>query len=281
MKKKILLLSLATLLLSVGVSAQTLPGLTDTVKLKVVANEHWDGILDSTFVIQVLISHDTAYSGGTLGFTWASDSANWKLDSATYGPGLALWELKNINMLQPAKVLVGGAKLFAPDIAAGTDQEWCKLWFSLKTPNTWTTGSEITIDSAFVPPAGPFVVTYTGSRTRQPRFVGGQKVTYNDVRQEGGALPNSFSSTQNYPNPFNPNTKFTYSVPVKTEVTVNVFNVLGQKVRTLVNGPRDAGTYDVEWNGQSDDGRAVASGMYFYKITAGSFVQTRKMLLTK
>ena len=154
---------------------QLLPGFTDTVKLVPQGLETGNLELNGQFSIQVLVSHDTAYKAGQLGFTWVSDSADWKLDSVTYGPDLALWELRNINLLQPGKVLVGGAKLFAPDIAAETNQEWCKLWFTLKPGNTWSAPKTLTVDSTFVPPSGPFQVTYTGDapRKRIPRFVGG------------------------------------------------------------------------------------------------------------
>ncbi len=94
-------------------------------------------------------------------------------------------------------------------------------------------------------------------------------------------VPGSFTLEQNYPNPFNPETKIQYSIPKNGEVTLSVFNLLGQKVATLVSEKQVAGNYQVKWNGQNDAGRFVASGVYVYKLKAGDFVQTRKMMLLK
>lgn len=101
-----------------------------------------------------------------------------------------------------------------------------------------------------------------------------------------GSLPEHFELSQNYPNPFNPTTHILYSVaatpgqgPVHTNLTV--FNVLGQKVRTLVDKVQSAGTYTIDWDGTSDNGVKVSSGIYFYRITSGDFVETRKMALLK
>ena len=102
----------------------------------------------------------------------------------------------------------------------------------------------------------------------------------------GDGLPDHFELAQNYPNPFNPTTEISYSVaatpgtgPARTNLTI--FNVLGQKVRTLVDRVQSAGTYTVEWNGTSDSGAKVSSGIYFYRITSGDFVDTKKMALLK
>ena len=94
-------------------------------------------------------------------------------------------------------------------------------------------------------------------------------------------LPYEFSVSQNYPNPFNPVTTIEYSVPSRTEVTIEIFNVLGQKVRILVNETKSAGTYRVEWNGLDEIGGPVSTGVYLYRFQAGDVVQTRKMLLIK
>ena len=97
------------------------------------------------------------------------------------------------------------------------------------------------------------------------------------------SLPKAFSLSQNTPNPFNPSTTITYSVPEGKSVNVSleVFDLRGQKVNTLVDEARESGTYAVFWNGIDSQGRKVASGIYFYRLRAGSFVQTRKMVLLK
>jgi len=104
-----------------------------------------------------------------------------------------------------------------------------------------------------------------------------------DVEDEehGEILPYQFELSQNYPNPFNPVTTIEYSVPSRQDVTIEIFNVLGQKVRTLVNETKSAGSYRTEWNGIDDVGRPVSTGVYLYRFSAGEVVQTKKMLLIK
>ncbi|MCB0266181.1 MAG: T9SS type A sorting domain-containing protein, partial [Calditrichaeota bacterium] len=94
-------------------------------------------------------------------------------------------------------------------------------------------------------------------------------------------IPTEYSLEQNYPNPFNPTTVINYQLPVVSNVKLVIYNTLGQQVRTLVSGSQNAGSYTVQWDGRNDTGQKVASGMYLYRITAGSFVQTRKMMLMK
>ncbi len=91
-----------------------------------------------------------------------------------------------------------------------------------------------------------------------------------------GFAPNTFAISQNYPNPFNPTTKITYNVPSKSNVSIKVYNTLGQEVATLVNTVKNAGTHEVSFNASN-----LSSGVYFYTLTAGGFTSTKKMMLIK
>ena len=95
------------------------------------------------------------------------------------------------------------------------------------------------------------------------------------------AAPAAFALSQNYPNPFNPSTMISYSLPKSTQVSVVVYDLLGNKVKTLVNEAAEAGTYEVVWNATNDLGVQVPSGNYILKMVAGDFTQTRKMTLLK
>ena len=95
------------------------------------------------------------------------------------------------------------------------------------------------------------------------------------------SLPQEFSLGQNYPNPFNSSTTISYAVPERSKVTLAVYNVIGRKVATLVNEIRPVGSYSVTWDGADAAGAEVASGIYFYRLTAGEIVRARKMLLLK
>jgi hypothetical protein len=88
--------------------------------------------------------------------------------------------------------------------------------------------------------------------------------------------PATFSLGQNYPNPFNPSTAMRYEVPSTSHVTLTVFDMLGREVSVLVNDRREAGVYQVKF-----DGSNLASGMYFYRLRAGSFVATKRLLLLR
>ena len=90
------------------------------------------------------------------------------------------------------------------------------------------------------------------------------------------ALPTEYSLSQNYPNPFNPSTKIDFAIPKQSQVTLKVFNVLGQEVATLVNGVLTPGQHSATFNASK-----LASGVYFYSLNAGNFVSTRKMMLVK
>ena len=100
-----------------------------------------------------------------------------------------------------------------------------------------------------------------------------------------GLVPEQFTLHQNYPNPFNPITTIRYDVPEMSKVTIEVYNLLGMRIRTLVSGDHQAGYHAVRWNGLNDRGSAVASGMYIYRIQAagatGTFTDIRKLVLMK
>ncbi|MBW7995620.1 MAG: T9SS type A sorting domain-containing protein [Candidatus Glassbacteria bacterium] len=97
------------------------------------------------------------------------------------------------------------------------------------------------------------------------------------------SLPKDFALKQNSPNPFNPATTISYSVPEgrSVDISLKVYDIRGRLVTTLVSEVKNAGTYTVFWEGASDSGRKLASGVYFYRLQAGEFMQTRKMVLLK
>ena len=94
-------------------------------------------------------------------------------------------------------------------------------------------------------------------------------------------MPTTFAIDQNFPNPFNPTTTMNYQLPQASDVRITIYNVLGQKVRTLLNTRMDAGYHNVVWDGLNDNGARMASGLYMYKFEAGTYVQVQKMLMMK
>ncbi|MCH8288497.1 MAG: T9SS type A sorting domain-containing protein [Candidatus Marinimicrobia bacterium] len=94
-------------------------------------------------------------------------------------------------------------------------------------------------------------------------------------------MPSDYSLGQNYPNPFNPSTTIAYDVPAASNVSINIYDMLGRNVITLVNEQKNAGSHTVEWNGKNSSGIQVTSGIYFYRLEAGQSAITKKMLLLR
>jgi flagellar hook assembly protein FlgD len=94
-------------------------------------------------------------------------------------------------------------------------------------------------------------------------------------------VPSSFELGANHPNPFNPSTTITYALPRAVEVKLVIFDLMGRRVRTLVEQTQPAGRYAVIWDGRNEHGEPVASGTFIYQLHAGSFVQNRKMALVR
>ena len=99
---------------------------------------------------------------------------------------------------------------------------------------------------------------------------------------ESGTIPDEFALHQNYPNPFNPSTQISFDIPQGGEfVMLNVYNILGQNVSTLVNSVMSPGKYTMEWNATDQMGNPVSSGIYFYELRSSSFTSRKKMLLIR
>jgi len=117
------------------------------------------------------------------------------------------------------------------------------------------------------------------------------KVTFNETNASGQATggtinvkgrPVTYQLNQNYPNPFNPSTVISYQVPNDGEqVRLEIYSLTGQLIRVLVDKDQPAGEYQIAWDGRSENGSRVATGMYLYRIKAGSFVSVKKMIMVK
>ena len=94
--------------------------------------------------------------------------------------------------------------------------------------------------------------------------------------EESVSKPTTFKLKQNYPNPFNPTTIINYELPITNDVDLSIYNLLGQKVANLISETKSAGSYQIEW-----DASGFASGVYYYRIEAGKFVDVKKMVLIR
>jgi len=133
---------------------------------------------------------------------------------------------------------------------------------------------KMTGDRQFVQPYTAPVDHWTNRENKKDQWEPNPLLT--SVKETGNGTPVKFELQQNYPNPFNPTTVIRFSVPTKTLVKLDVFNILGQKVATLVNKELNSGSYEVKFVGVS-----LSSGIYLYKLSAGNYTATKKMMLLK
>lgn len=128
-----------------------------------------------------------------------------------------------------------------------------------------------------------FVGTETGKlfQLQSLYFKAKGDTTTSVTEPQGSRIPESFGMEQNFPNPFNPSTTIRYSLPKPAHVKVKIFNLLGMKVRTLIDSFQKTGEHSVVWDAKDDDGNSVSSGLYLYRVEAGEFTQVRKMALLR
>ena len=128
----------------------------------------------------------------------------------------------------------------------------------------------------------PFTIDERLNLAYELKFVAGDPAYVESMLLEIlSQIPSEFSLGQNYPNPFNPITRLDYLLPRRSDVSIRVYNMLGQEIITLLRQEQPYGKYSVSWNGLDKSGKQVASGVYFTELRAGSIRKTRKMLLLK
>jgi hypothetical protein len=115
----------------------------------------------------------------------------------------------------------------------------------------------------------------------QVKKLGVYRLVYDSKQEHISGIPKTYQLSQNYPNPFNPQTLIKYDLPEPGHVNIAVYNILGQKVKTLVDEQQEMGYKFVYWDGKDEEGKEVASGIYFYKIKTKGFEKTKKMVLLK
>ena len=203
------------------------------------------------------------------------------------------------NYTVPVNNLTGAASFaWAPSVETDIGQSVTYDFELILGTYTWAINTEITTVS--IPYAelyteifdnqgvqsltGTWNVLATDGLDDTPAANGPRNITVDVTAvgvDEGPAIPDVFALHQNYPNPFNPNTTIAYDVPEVSHVRIDIYNLLGQKIRTLVNGEHAPAYYHARWDGTTDAGAIVASGMYIYRIDAGKFSAIRKLVIMK
>jgi hypothetical protein len=192
--------------------------------------------------------------------------------------------------------LDGTGHFFLSMVQLGSaDQAWWEGSRVLLATMTFKVEEQMRIcmDSCLWPPSNRLawaVLDDQGSAwTKIPRSGTGTGVyggcfNTSDVRESQTSQenrPSGFSLSQNYPNPFNPVTNFRFNVPASAHVRIEIFNLLGQRVATILDKEMKPGVYVADWDGKNDRGRSVSSGIYFYRMQAGDFSEMKRMVLLK
>jgi len=125
-----------------------------------------------------------------------------------------------------------------------------------------------------------FVQSTSAMTVYQSATISYDELSITAVNNES-SIPSEFKLAQNYPNPFNPSTMISYQLPVSSDVTLKVYDLLGREVVTLVDEFKPAGSYEVEFSSHSGEDQNLTSGIYFYSLNAGEFVETKKLMLLK
>jgi len=198
----------------------------------------------------------------TLVFKWEA-STDPEGDTITYKFS-ARWGLSVLDV--PSVKNATETKIAYADIYASMDQSALSHW-SDESEITGEWGISACAGMYCVPPSnGPFTMTIN------------EKVLSLDGDRH---LPTAFNLQQNYPNPFNPVTSINYQLASDAHVTLTVYDIMGQKICTVVNEDQSAGFRAVVWDGRDNYNNSVSSGVYFYRLHAGNYIQTRKMILMR
>lgn len=229
----------------------------------------------NTVVVPLEISNDVPLAALDIPLTYSEGVTLKEVDFA--GTRVEYFDFKMASIREDQnQVVIGLMPMFSaeqkPDLAVGKGVI-ANLVFEVTDPDI----TEITVEPVTLTnPNHDLLFVYHDENNEIKSMYPELSASTVSLNAGTGDLPNSFALNQNYPNPFNPTTEISFALPKASHVTLEVYNVLGQKVETLVNDAMDAGLHVISF-----DASSLASGMYFYRINAENFNETRKMMLLK
>jgi len=260
---------------------------------------HWEGV--STHPIQVVFNIDMAPAANVATnpnvlFRPGIDTAYIQFDGCMtpITQGKTMWGTDNRLMLND---IDGDGKYTATyDLTAPTFYQMCyRVVYTSTTGEIWNGSGAAVVGRRYYQYVHPTQVMADSAMWPSTYVLADMPWKLSDLTIEdppdlntvtgvgggGPDLPLSYALHQNYPNPFNPSTVITYSIPGSSNVRIEVYSILGQKVATLFDQEQTAGTHSIAWNAQGEHGQRLGSGAYFLRMQAGSFSQVKKMLLAK
>jgi hypothetical protein len=279
-------ISFAMILLIAAVALASDPGIPDTIAFQqgvyVPLNQgNW-----STAYVEVYFVTDDSVGNLAIPTKWRSTDHQVYADSIIWGNLMSQWDEQwfSINTDTSIIHLLGFADIGGED-----------------NPYIFTNSQRLTamtIRFKISPSATPQIVSIDTTRDRRlgsvsfgpingdpeyiPKIIPGSLyygITSGVESSDG--LPSEYLLEQNYPNPFNPITQISFDMPSAGNVNIEVYNLLGQKINTLVSGYKDVGHYTVTWNATDESGQPVPSGVYFYRLTTDNRSETKRMMLLK
>jgi hypothetical protein len=282
--KKLVLFFMACLLLY-GVAIAQDPGFPDTI---IVNNTVVDSGQSFAIVPIYAVTDDSIFFYN-LPLKWTAPLGGVYPGSGTiYRWPLTLWDEHYDTVITSQSYVrqLGWADIFAdstPNPLLITNMQRVNCWSLHFVINPGTRPQVVNLDTCRDDRNGPMAMTDPlGEITITPKFIHGSITILHvvGIGQEQ-PIPFEYALKQNYPNPFNPETNIEFSLAKEQNVSLVVFNLLGQQVRTLANSSLGAGDHVAHWDGRNDNGANVPSGIYFYRISTPEFSQTNKMVLVR
>lgn len=241
----------------------------------------------STATVEVYFVTDDSIVDFSIPTTWYSSDGQIFPDSVVRREALEGWDDVWYNILLEDELIriLGWCDLSGPDNEPlYTDMQRVvgfEIWFSISPSASRQIVAVDSTQDTIIPIL--YFGLFGGVISFTPVVVPGSIYYGIEVAIDGQQteLPSNYSLAQNFPNPFNPETKIDFELPDAEIVTIEIFNVLGQNVRTLISEYKEAGKHSVTWNGTDNHSHPVPTGIYFYRMTAGDYIESKKMVFIK
>jgi hypothetical protein len=280
MKK--LIVALAICLFTFGMANAQDPGIQDSIII-----QHTDAPLGTdTIHVWAYVVTDDSVAVYNMPFSFTSNEPGIQFERVTYFPPLVFWDVTFDSLVTSQNFvrMIGffdiGGEDNPPMHTNGNRVHAWNLVFSVDA-NAPT--QVVSIDTTYDDVNGSLYFGLVGGSVQfTPAFVP-DEIWYGPVgiEDEISDIPTEFALNQNYPNPFNPQTNFSIDLPEAQDVSLVVYNILGQNVMTVAEGMYEAGSYTFTWNGKNSHGDDVPSGIYFYSLRTAEFSKTNKMMLIR